>query len=231
MVVVLGAAVAALVSALGASAGGGNSDFAHLCKKNGWMNLVRADGTSFANQGACVSYGANGGKLGQTITFTSANPSPVTLGGPTYTPTATATSGLPVAITLDGASTGCSLSSGVVSFTAAGTCVIDANQGGNGTWAAAAQKQQSITVNAAPLTDQQVCEASGGTYTAGGTAPGTTVQALWNCHWAAPGVTNTARQPVVDRCNGTPPQSFVNQVNGLTGEQTGWCYATNPFVN
>ena len=86
-------------------------------------------------------------KRNQTITFTSTNPSPVTVGGASYTPTATATSGLAVAFTLDGTSTGCTLTAGVVNFTAAGTCVVDANQGGNGTWNAAPQVQQSITVN------------------------------------------------------------------------------------
>ena len=86
-------------------------------------------------------------KSNQTISFTSTNPSPVTVGGATYTPTATATSGLAVTITLDGTSTGCTLSGGVVSFTAVGTCVVDANQAGNANWNAAPQVQQSITVN------------------------------------------------------------------------------------
>src|SRR5262245_55139695 len=86
-------------------------------------------------------------KLSQSISFTSTNPSPVTVGGPSYSPSATASSGLPVAISLDATSTGCSLSAGVVSFTGAGTCKVDANQGGNSTYNAAAQQQQSITVN------------------------------------------------------------------------------------
>ena len=86
-------------------------------------------------------------KGNQTITFTSTNPSPVTVGGATYTPTATATSGLTVTFTLDGTSTGCTLGGGVVSFTAVGTCVVDANQAGNANYNAAPQVQQSFTVN------------------------------------------------------------------------------------
>jgi hypothetical protein len=82
----------------------------------------------------------------QTITFTSANPSPVRVGGPTYTPTATATSGLPVTLLLDLSSTGCTFAGGVVTFTAAGTCKIDANQAGNATYSPAPQVQQSISV-------------------------------------------------------------------------------------
>jgi len=85
----------------------------------------------------------------QTITFTSTAPSNATVGGATYTPTATASSGLtPVTITIDAsASSVCSISGGVVSFTAAGPCVIDANQAGNASYNAALQVQQSITVN------------------------------------------------------------------------------------
>ncbi len=115
-----------------------------MCQMNGWKTLSRANGTPFASQDACVSYGAHGGKVGQRIKFTSSSPSPTV--GDTYTPTATASSGLPVRIALDAASTGCSLSGGVVSFTAGGTCVIDANQAGNAVWAPASQAQQTINV-------------------------------------------------------------------------------------
>ena len=72
---------------------------------------------------------------GQTISFTTTAPTSATVGGATYSPAAMATSGLPVTITLDSSSNGCSLSgAGVVSFTGFGPCVIDANQGGNGTY-------------------------------------------------------------------------------------------------
>jgi hypothetical protein len=72
--------------------------------------------------------------------------------GKTFTPTATSTSGLPVTLTLDATSTGCSFSGGVVSFTAPGVCVINANQPGNGTVPADPQVQRKITVyNCPPL--------------------------------------------------------------------------------
>jgi len=54
-VLVLGAGAANAV------AGGGNSGNAKACQNNGWQSLTRTDGTSFANQGDCVSYGAHGG--------------------------------------------------------------------------------------------------------------------------------------------------------------------------
>ena len=87
------------------------------------------------------------GKLDQTISFTSSVPVNAAAGG-TYSPTAAATSGLEVAITIDAtASSVCSISgTGVVSFTATGTCVIDANQAGDGSYNAAPQVQQSIPV-------------------------------------------------------------------------------------
>jgi hypothetical protein len=112
----------------------------------------------------------------QTITFTSTQPSNATVGGPTYTPTATASSGLTVAISLDGTSTGCTLNSGVVSFTAVGTCKIDANQTGNGNWNAATQVQQSFAVGKGSQTitftstAPNNAVAGGATYTATATA-------------------------------------------------------------
>lgn len=86
-------------------------------------------------------------KAAQTVAFTSTNPSFTLKGAPTYTPAAKATSGLTVALTLDATSTGCSLTAGVVSFTGAGVCVIDARQAGNDDWNSAGQMQQSITVH------------------------------------------------------------------------------------
>jgi hypothetical protein len=69
------------------------------------------------------------------------------VGGPTYTLTATADSGLLVDITLDDSSIGCSLSGlGVVSFTEIGICVINANQAGSIYYNAAPQVHQSIVV-------------------------------------------------------------------------------------
>ena len=107
-----------------------------------------------ANQAGDADYAASPqvqqtidvGQATQAISFTSTSPSPVTVGAASYTPTATSTSGLSVAITLDSSSTGCTLSSGVVSFSSAGTCVIDANQAGNTDYGAAPQVQQAIDV-------------------------------------------------------------------------------------
>jgi len=58
----LATAVVCLSQAAVASAGG-NSANAKLCQMTGWQTLVRSNGSSFTNEGACVSYAANGGTL------------------------------------------------------------------------------------------------------------------------------------------------------------------------
>jgi Glycine rich protein len=87
-------------------------------------------------------------KASQAIAFTSSPPRPAVFGG-SYTPAATGGgSGNPVVFSIDSSSGAgvCSLSSGTVSFTGAGTCVVDADQAGNADYEPAAQQQQSFTV-------------------------------------------------------------------------------------
>jgi len=110
------------------------------------------------------------GKTAQTITTTSTNPGTASVGGPTYTPTATASSGLTVAITIDASSSSvCSITGGVVSYQATGTCTIDFNQAGNGTYAAAPQVQQAITVGKTAQTITTTSTAPAGAVVAGPT--------------------------------------------------------------
>ena len=82
----------------------------------------------------------------QTISFTA--PGPGLVGG-SVSPVATASSGLPVTVTVDASSTAgaCVISAGgLVSFTGVGTCVLDANQSGNLNYGAAAQVRQTVPV-------------------------------------------------------------------------------------
>src|SRR5262249_54566022 len=126
------------------------------CSLSGGVVSFTAAGTCKvdANQGGNSTYNPASqqqqpitvAKKSQTVSFTSTNPSPVTVGA-TYTPAAIPSAVLPVAVSLDASSTGCSLSGGVVSFTAAGTCKVDADQAGDNTYNPAAQRQQSIIVN------------------------------------------------------------------------------------
>ena len=111
--------------------------------------VVDADqaGNGDYNAASQVQQSFTVGKGAQTINFTSTAPSGAAVGGATYTPAATATSGLTVAFTIDAsASSICSINAGVVSFTAIGTCVINANQAGNANYLAASQVQQSFAV-------------------------------------------------------------------------------------
>ncbi len=140
----------------------GGSSFTNFC------------GSTYHETGAVVV--VQGGTLvfpsgcPQTITFTG----PATgLAGGSYTPSATATSGLAVSFSLDPSSTGCSLSGGTVSFTGAGTCVVDADQAGNGTYAQAPTVQVSTLISLVPQTITFTGPATGtagGSYTPSATA-------------------------------------------------------------
>ena len=94
--------------------------------------------------------------LPQTITFTSNVPANATVGG-TYTVSATGgASGNPVTFSVSGGGKGkgtadCTISGATVTFTAVGTCVIDANQAGNSVYAPAPTAQQEVSVGAALL--------------------------------------------------------------------------------
>ena len=89
----------------------------------------------------------------QSISFTSSPPSGAVVGGPAYTISASASSGLPVSFSIDPASAGvCSLSGVTVSFTAAGTCTIHADQSGNASYQPAPTVSQSFVVNLAGQT-------------------------------------------------------------------------------
>jgi hypothetical protein len=173
-------------------------------------------------------------KAPQTVGFTSTKPTPaVNAGDPSYTPTATATSGLSVTITLDSSSTGCTLSSGIVSFPADatnGSCVIDANQAGNGTWLAATQVQQTIAVF--PVAEISVNPAAvevgpgqynwGGNLTAQGLSPGSTI---YDCQSGSPcngaGVTadpsGSASTPALFAC-GVGEESFPLYFDGTAAD-------------
>jgi hypothetical protein len=133
-----------------------------VCTISGGIVSFQTTGTCVldANQAGNTNYNAAArvqqsftvAHASQTVSFTSSAPTNATVGGATYTPTASATSALTVAITVDSSSsTICSISSGKVSFQSVGTCTLDANQSGNTTYSPAAQVQQSFTVSQAPV--------------------------------------------------------------------------------
>jgi hypothetical protein len=90
----------------------------------------------------------------QTITFTSTAPTNAVYNGPTYTATATASSGLTV--TFSSGTTSVCTSSGtngsVFTFVGTGTCTVLADQAGNSSYLAAPEVSQSFTVGMANQT-------------------------------------------------------------------------------
>ncbi|MES2934436.1 MAG: putative Ig domain-containing protein, partial [Pseudomonadota bacterium] len=115
--------------------------------------------------------------VGQTVSFTSSAPAAATIAGATYNVTAAASSGLPVALTIDAtASAVCAITGSTVSFTGVGTCVVNANQAGNASFNPAAQVQQSFAVTQSMQTvnvtssPPVAAAVAGATYTATATA-------------------------------------------------------------
>ncbi len=103
-----------------------------------------AGDTNLSGSTGSASTGLTVSKATQTVTFTTPAPADAAVAG-TYAPVASATSGLPVALTIDATtSTVCSISASVVTFNTTGTCTIDANQSGGTNYSAALQFQQTI---------------------------------------------------------------------------------------
>jgi PKD repeat protein len=124
----------------------------------------RAEGTtvSFIGPGICTikanqpgnaEYGAAPevqqsmavAKGSQRMRFTSSLPASATVGGPTSTVSATASSGLAVSLSSETPGV-CSLEGSTVSFIAVGTCTIDADQAGSAAYDTAPRTQQSVGV-------------------------------------------------------------------------------------
>ena len=92
------------------------------------------------NHSVSADYGSSG-KLPQTITFNSL-PDKV-YGDPSFTVSATASSGLTVTFTASGA---CSITGATVSLTGAGSCTVTAHQPGNATYDPAPDVPRTFTI-------------------------------------------------------------------------------------
>ena len=102
----------------------------------------------YAPAQATQSFSVAAALLPQAITFTSTAPSAAVIGGATYAVTATGGgSPNPVTFAIDAAASSvCSIAASIVSFIGAGMCVINANQAGDATYAAATPVTQSFVV-------------------------------------------------------------------------------------
>jgi hypothetical protein len=86
-------------------------------------------------------------KADQTVAFDGDAPTGATVGG-SSTQTATASSGLLAAVTVDASAiTVCAILGDIVTYQLPGECVLNANQAGNDNWNAAPQVQRSFTVS------------------------------------------------------------------------------------
>ncbi|MFO1201436.1 MAG: Ig-like domain-containing protein [Tabrizicola sp.] len=191
----------------------------------------------------------------QTITFAPLTISQGYPGGPTYSVSATGgASGQPVVLSVDGSSTAnCSLSGSVVTFLAAGTCRINANQAGTTLYAPAAQASLDIPVanNTGPTADagpDQTGISEGTSVTLDGTGssdpdPGQTLTYSWQ-QVSGPTVTlssSTDAQPSFTApalVNGNTADTIVFELtvnDGVGGTDTdqvsiGIVDVTNPTV-
>ncbi|WP_430456812.1 Ig-like domain-containing protein [Rheinheimera sp.] len=115
-----------------------------LTNGQAYMFTVTADNSAGTGPASAASNSITP-KAAQTITFN--NPGAQNF-GTTPTLTATSNSGLTVAFTSSTTGVCTSTSGGALTFVTAGTCTINADQAGNGSYLAATQVSRSFTVNA-----------------------------------------------------------------------------------
>ena len=178
----------------------GSASVAYSVPQNSTETIVASyQGTpDYAGSGASLD--ASGRSVG--VSFTSTAPGDATVGGPDYTPIASATGGLAVTYSIDPATTdsACSIAGDQVSFAHSGACVIDAQTVSDGAVLAA---RQTFAVAAARTTTALTPESGGlvavvrALAPANGTPTGTVAYAVagQTIGTAALGADGTARLP------------------------------------
>jgi hypothetical protein len=166
----------------------------------------------------------------QAITFTTAPPSPALAGG-SYTPAATGGgSGNPVTFGIDPFSTGvCSLSNGVVSLDAAGTCVLDASQAGGGLYAPG-QASQIFAVDQAPsfvLQSPPLTATAGHAYGYAFAASGTPAPSYALAAGAPSWLSVNA---ITGTVSGTPPSGITSFSYQVTAASVAGTASAGPFT-
>jgi hypothetical protein len=106
------------------------------------IEASRASSTNYTVS-ASVSQVIEVVKSAQTVRFTTNVPAQPLVGS-TYSPSATASSALSISFSVSGG--GCSLTSGTITFTAAGDCRVEASQTGDGAYLAAPTASQTVAV-------------------------------------------------------------------------------------
>jgi hypothetical protein len=113
------------------------------------VEATRAGNTNYLSTSDSMSIVVD--KITQSLTFQSSPPSSPLVGG-TYTVSVTSDASLAPTVSIANSSSSvCSISAGVVTFLAPGSCLVSATQAGNDQYASAAASQQ-ISVTAIPTT-------------------------------------------------------------------------------
>jgi hypothetical protein len=158
--------------------------------------------------------------LPQSISFTA--PASGTYGGQAML-TPSATSGLPVTLSVDPSSGAgvCSLSGDTVLYTAPGSCVIDANQAGDSGYLPAPQVSQTITVGQAALT----ITASSATTTYDSPVPGITASYSGLVNGDTPASLSTQPSCSTTATSGSPAGQYPSDCSGAADPDYAITYA------
>ncbi len=166
----------------------------------------------------------------QSISFTA--PASGSVGGSATLTATGGDSGNPVVFTVDPSSgTGvCTVSGTTISYQAAGSCVIDANQAGNTSYTPAPQVTQTITVQSGPVfvLDSPPLTATSGqaydyTFTASGTPAPTYTLAAGAPSWLTV-------DPATGELTGTPPSGTTSFSYAVTATNPQGAATAGPFA-
>ncbi len=177
---------------------------------NGKTYTCSVNGANSAGSGsASAASNAITPKTVQTITFT--NPGAQNF-GTTPTLTATASSSLPVSFTSSNTGVCTVTSGGVLTLLTTGTCTINADQAGNGSYLAASQVSRSFTVSAVVPGAPTI-----GTATAGDTQASVTFTApAFNGGATISGYTVTSNASGVTGTGAASPITVTGLTNGIS---------------
>jgi uncharacterized repeat protein (TIGR01451 family) len=191
---------------------------------------VTLTATDTTNASGSASFTISVNQASQSISFTA--PVSGSVGGSATLSANGGGSGNPVVFSVDATSGSgvCSVSGSTVSYLAAGSCVIDADQAGNADYAAAPPVTQTITVDGAPafVIDSPPLTAATGqpydcTFTASGTPAPSYALASGAPSWLSVGASS-------GEVTGTPPSGTTSFSYAVTATNDSGTATAGPFT-